>query len=84
VALAKGQLLAAGALLGVLQGDAEAWFKGGADDAVKAGIDALIAARDEARRAKDWAESDRLRAELDAMNVVVMDAPTGATWRFKE
>ena len=83
-ATAKGQLLAAGALMGVLQGDPEAWFKGGADEEAKAKIEALIAARDQARKAKDWPESDRIRAELDAMNVVVMDGPAGATWRFKE
>ncbi|MBS0296737.1 MAG: cysteine--tRNA ligase [Proteobacteria bacterium] len=83
-AQAKGQLLAAGALIGVLQADPEAWFKGGVDDDAKSKIEALLAARDQARKAKDWPESDRIRAELDAMNVVVMDGPAGATWRFKE
>ena len=84
VGIYRDALVAAGELLGVLQGDPEAWFKGGADEDAKATIEALIAARDQARKAKDWPESDRIRAELDAMNVVVMDGPAGATWRFKE
>jgi cysteinyl-tRNA synthetase len=84
VAAAKGALLAAGALMGLLGGDPDAWFEGGADDAQKAKIDALIAARDAARKSKDWAEADRIRGELTALNVVVMDGPQGATWRFQE
>jgi cysteinyl-tRNA synthetase len=34
-----------------------------------------------ARAAKDWAAADRIRDELTALNVVVMDGPNGATWR---
>jgi cysteinyl-tRNA synthetase len=83
-AKAKGELLAGGALLGFLQADPEAWFQGGADAALKARIDALIARRIDARAAKDWASADALRAELTALNVEVMDNPTGATWRLKE
>jgi len=37
-----------------------------------------------ARAAKDWPEADRIRDRLTALNVVVMDGPTGATWRLKE
>jgi cysteinyl-tRNA synthetase len=83
-ASAKGDLLAAGALLGVLQSDPEAWFEGGADEDLKARIDGLLKDRDEARRSKDWATADRIRGELDGMGVVVMDGPEGATWRFRE
>jgi cysteinyl-tRNA synthetase len=83
-AVAKGELLAAANLMGFLQGDPEAWFQGGVDEAMKAKIDALIAARVEARAAKNWAEADRIRDELTAMNVEVMDGPAGATWRLKE
>ncbi len=43
-------------------------------------IGVLIAARN----AKDWATADRIRAELTALNVEVMDNATGATWRLKE
>ncbi len=83
-ALAKGALLNAGELIGLLGGDPDAWFEGGADDDMKAKIDALIVARDEARQTKNWPEADRIRAELTALNVVVMDGPQGAVWRFQE
>jgi cysteinyl-tRNA synthetase len=75
----------AGALLGVLQADPSAWFEGGADEALKAKVEALIAARGEARRAKDWAAADRIRAELTDLGVEVLDGPGGtATWRRRE
>jgi len=83
-ARAKGELLAAGALIGFLQADPESWFHGGADIALTTRIDALIAQRIAARAAKDWPAADRLRAELTALNVEVMDSAGGATWKLKE
>ena len=77
-------LLRAGDLIGFLQADPEAWFQSGADEALKARIDGLIARRVAARGAKDWASADAIRAELTALGVEVMDNPTGATWRLKE
>jgi len=41
----------------------------------------LLARRDEARRRKDFAESDRLRKELLAEGIVVEDTPTGSRWK---
>jgi cysteinyl-tRNA synthetase len=79
---AKSELLAAGRLLGFLQGDPEAWFTG-ADVGFKARVEALLQTRLEARQAKDWATADRIREELEGLNVVVMDGPDGATWRLK-
>ncbi|NEX92332.1 cysteine--tRNA ligase [Caulobacter sp. 17J65-9] len=81
---AKAELLAAAELLGVLTGDPDAWFEAGVDDAFRARVDALIQARGEARASKNWPEADRIRGELTALNVEVMDGPTGATWRMKE
>ena len=80
----KQDLLALAEVMGFLQADPQAWFQGGADEDLTAKIDALIAARDAARAAKDWGEADRIRAELTALNVEVMDGPAGATWRIKE
>jgi cysteinyl-tRNA synthetase len=78
-------LVLAGALLGFLQSDPGAWFEGGADEALKAKVEALIGARAEARRAKDWAAADRLRAEIAELGVEVLDGPDGtATWRRRE
>ena len=41
----------------------------------------LMAKRDDARRRKDFAESDRLRNELLAGGIVVEDTPTGSRWK---
>jgi cysteinyl-tRNA synthetase len=81
---ARARLLAAAGLMGLLAADPQSWFQGGADEALKSRIDALVAARDDARHAKDWPEADRIRAELSALNVDVMDGPAGATWRLRE
>jgi cysteinyl-tRNA synthetase len=44
-------------------------------------IAARIAARDKARKAKDFKEADRLRAELKSRGVEIEDTPSGTTWR---
>ncbi len=80
----KGQLLASARLIGFLQADPEAWFQGGADPALTQRIEALIVERDVARAAKDWTTADRIRAELTALKIEVMDGPNGATWKLKE
>ena len=83
-AAAKSALLAAANLIGFLETDPDAWFEGAADAGLKTKVDALLQTRFEARQAKDFATADRIRAELDALKVVVMDGPEGATWRLKE
>ncbi|MBX6370445.1 MAG: cysteine--tRNA ligase, partial [Rhodospirillales bacterium] len=80
---AKAGLLGAGALLGLLQQDPEAWLRGGGD-ADEARIEALVRQRNEARRAKNFAEADRIRAALDAEGILLEDKPGGVTtWRRK-
>jgi cysteinyl-tRNA synthetase len=81
---ARALLLEAGGQIGFLQADPESWFQGGVDVSLKARIEALIADRVTARATKNWSEADRIRAELTALNVEVMDGPTGATWKIKE
>ena len=49
----------------------------GDDDAE---IDALVAARTEARATKDFAAADRIRDELTALGIVVEDTPNGPVW----
>ena len=44
-------------------------------------IDALVAARTEAKKAKNWAEADRIRDELKACGIEIIDTPQGAKWR---
>ena len=47
-----------------------------------AGIEARIEARHAARKAKNWAESDRIRDHLAAAGVILEDKPGGlTTWR---
>lgn len=43
-------------------------------------IEAMIAARQTARKEKNWAEADRIRDELKAMGVVLEDTPQGVKW----
>jgi cysteinyl-tRNA synthetase len=72
-------------VLGVLQLDADAFLQAGAGGKVDAAeVEALIAARLQARAEKNWAESDRIRDQLAAMGVVLEDGKGGTTWRLGE
>ncbi len=75
----KGQLLAAGKLLGVLQQDPDAWLGFGGEGDAK--IDALLAERAQARADKNFARSDEIRDELAAQGIEIEDTPTGAKWK---
>jgi cysteinyl-tRNA synthetase len=45
------------------------------------GVDDLIIARAEAKKAKNYAEADRIRKELSAVGIILEDSPQGTTWR---
>ena len=69
----------------MLQLDPDAFLQAGAAGKVDAAeVDALIAARLQARAEKNWAESDRIRDQLTAMGVVLEDGKGGTTWRLAE
>ena len=68
-------------VLGILQGDAEAFLKSGASDDEEGQIEALIAKRNAARAAKDWAAADAARAELTALGIVLEDKNGVTSWR---
>lgn len=70
-------LKASANLLGLLAGDATAWFQGEGD----VRIDALVAARTEAKKARDFAEADRIRAALAGEGILLEDGAGGTTWR---
>jgi cysteinyl-tRNA synthetase len=75
----KGELLASGAVLGLVQQDPEAWLKG-LDESER--IDDLIKKRSEARRARNFAEADKIRFQLATEGIVLEDKPDGTTeWR---
>jgi cysteinyl-tRNA synthetase len=70
-------LRASAQLLGFLGEGQSAWFQGEGD----ARIDALVAARTEAKKSRNFAEADRIRAELTAQGIMLEDGPQGTTWR---
>ena len=81
-ALAKARLLAAGELLGLLQSEPQVWFQGAQQsDSDAARFDALIAEREAARTAKNYARSDEIRKEFADAGVVIEDTAAGARWR---
>ena len=49
-----------------------------------AAVEARLAERDAARKAKDFARADEIRGELRALGIEVMDTPRGAEWRVAE
>jgi len=83
VAGAAAELRALGGKLGLLGRDPEQYLKGGMPSGLdEAEVETLVARRIEARKNRDWAESDRIRDELKARGVLLEDAPGGNTvWR---
>jgi cysteinyl-tRNA synthetase len=75
----RSALLAGGRVLGLLQEDPEAWLHGAVDDAAE--IERQIAARNAARKSRNFAEADRIRTELAIRGILLEDGPQGTTWR---
>jgi cysteinyl-tRNA synthetase len=81
---AAAQLKGLAGVLGLLQRDSTAFLQGApaeADGLTNEAIDGLIAARIAAKKAKNFAESDRIRDELKAVGILLEDGPQGTTWR---
>jgi cysteinyl-tRNA synthetase len=74
-----GLLKALGGLLGLLQTDPTVYLQSGAG-LDEAAIQAQIQARADAKKAKNFAEADRIRNELLAQGIVLKDSATGTTW----
>jgi cysteinyl-tRNA synthetase len=78
-AQAAGLLKALGGCLGILQGDPKLFLRAGTglDEST---ISRLIEQRAAAKKARNFAEADRIRAELLAQGVVLKDSAAGTTW----
>jgi cysteinyl-tRNA synthetase len=74
-----GLLKALGGCLGILQGDPKLFLRAGTqlDEST---IAQMIELRAAAKKARNFAEADRIRDELLAQGVVLKDSPTGTTW----
>jgi cysteinyl-tRNA synthetase len=73
---AAAGLRAAGDILGLLQ--VRNWFQGDGDNSA---IDAAIAERIAARKAKDFAKADAIRKDLEAQGIMLEDSAQGTIWR---
>ena len=56
------------------------YFQFGMDEVTKEKLSSLIVLRDEAKKEKDFEESDKLRDEILAFGVSLMDTPQGTFW----
>ena len=76
-------LLACGDLMGVLGQDPESWFAGtdATGGLAVSEIEALIAQREAARKARDFAAADAIRDELAANGISIEDGADGTRWR---
>ena len=73
------------AVLGLLAQDPEQFLQSGVNinDEEVAQIEALIKMRLDARQAKDWAQADVARDQLNALGIILEDGPAGTSWRRK-
>ncbi len=67
-------------VLGIGEKDPFVYFQLGIDEEQKEKIEKLIQKRLEAKREKNFALADKIREELHAMGISIMDTPTGTMW----
>jgi len=79
-AAAAARLKASAGLLGLLEADPDAWFRGG-DGLDEAAIQKAIEARLNARKERNFAEADRIRDDLANQGILLEDTAEGTVWR---
>ncbi len=75
-------LVKLGGVLGILQRDPEVFLKSGAD-VDGAWIEEMIQKRADAKKNRDFAESDRIRDELAGQGIILQDSREGTTWKIE-
>ena len=69
-------------VLGLLQRDVNEFLQGDvAEQEVDLDVEGLIIQRNDAKKAKNFAEADRIRKELADAGIILEDSPQGTTWR---
>jgi cysteinyl-tRNA synthetase len=66
-------------MLNILNHEPDVWFQGGDED--KTNIEAMVLARDEAKKAKDYGKADAIRDELLAQGIALEDSAEGTRWK---
>ena len=69
--------------MGLFEQDPGRWFQGESHDTSESAsdIDALVEARTNAKKSRDFARADAIRDELLAKGIVLEDGPDGTSWR---
>jgi cysteinyl-tRNA synthetase len=76
-----GQLKALANVMGLLLDQPSGFLQGLAPDSLTVDVEALIKQRMEAKKARDFAEADRIRNELLQLGIILEDNSSGTTWR---
>jgi len=74
-----GAFREAASVIGLMRHSPALWLQGEGVDS--SAIEATISARLAARKAKNWAEADRIRDELNSQGIILEDGSSGTTWR---
>jgi cysteinyl-tRNA synthetase len=85
----KSDILKIGGILGILYESPEAYFEGKKSKGLEkksidsAVIEDMVKEREKARKAKEWSKADKIRKQLEVMDIVIEDRPEGTIWKVK-